>query len=542
MMPRRRWGRAALTGLMSGMLLAGAACQADPADCPRCDTLVIAALGEPTHLLPPFAWQGVARDIGDLVFERLAVLSPARSPLDPTAYRPGLAMHWTRVDSLTWDFHLRPGARWHDGQPVTAHDVVFSFTAHQDPVLDAASRSALADLTAQALDEGTVRVTFATARPDQFYDATWHVRVFPRHVWSPVPVADWGARVDPAQLVGSGPYRVVSWQRGATLRLAAASDTVPLREVVWRFAADPDAAANLLLSGEADLLEALPNPRRRAEFVSAAHLALVPHSSPVYGFLGFNLAGSSHWSDGRVRRALRLALDRDVMARAVLGEGTLVPDGPLSAQLWLWETPAPAPADSAAAAALLDEAGWRRGRDGVRRQGGRPLAIDILVPSTSAVRRDLAVIIQERWARQGVRATVTQVDFPVFQQRLGAGRFEAMIGAWYDEPHHRSLADQWTRAGWGVLNHGRYANPRFDELLAASVAEPDTAVARQRWREALAVLNADVPAIWLYTPRTEVVVSRRLQAAHFEPFAWLAELPRWRLDPARPPPVRTTAP
>lgn len=520
-----------VAGSLAVLILGGSACRPSSQDCPRCDTLVIAALGEPTHLLPPFAWQGVARDIGDLIFERLARLEPGRSPLDPTAYRPGLAARWEQVDSLTWHFYLREGARWHDGVPVTAHDVVFAFAAHQDPVLDAAARSALLDVTASAVDDATVRLTFTHPRPDQLYDATWHVRVFPRHLWDSLPPAEWGTRNGPERLVGSGPYRVVSWERPVTLRLTAVSDTVQIREVVWRFASDPDAAANLLLTGEADLLEALPTPRRRAEFAAADHLTLVPHPSPVYGFLGFNLAGSSARSDARVRRALRLALDRDVLARAILGEGTVVPEGPLSAQLWLWEPPPPALADSSAAAALLDEAGWPRGADGVRRRAGRVLAIDVMVPSTSAVRRDLAVAIQERWARHGVRATVTQVDFPVFQQRLGAGRFEAMIGAWYDEPHHRSLADQWTRAGWEVLNHGRYSNPQFDSLLVASAGTADTAASRRLWREALAVLNADAPAIWLYTPMTEVVASRRLQGARFAPFAWLAGLPGWRLRP-----------
>lgn len=512
-------------------LVIATGCSRTPDACARCDTLIVAALGEPTHLLPPFYWQGVARDIGDLVFERLAVLDPARSPLDSAAYRPGLATRWERLDSLTWLFHLRDNAQWNDGRPVTADDVVFSFVAHQDPALDAAARLAIADLTISARNARTVQVSFPSYRPDQLYDASYHVRIFSRQAWDSIPVAAWAERGGTQGVVGSGPYRVAAWQRGISLTLEAVAADRPVQRIVWLFAADPETAANLVLTGEADLLEALPNPRRRDEFARAPHLRLVPHASAVYGFLGFNLANEGPWTDVRVRRALRLALDRETMAQSVLGAGTAVPDGPLSAQLWLWEPPAPALPDSAAAAALLDSAGWVRGQDGRRRRAGRPLAIDILVPGTSAARRDLAIIIQERWRRHGVAATVTQTDFPVFQERLAGGRFETMIGAWYDEPNPRSLADQWSRSGWGALNYGRYANAVFDSLLQRTVTSADTAAARRWWREALDTLNADAPAIWLYTPTADIVMNRRLREAEFQRFSWLLDLPQWRLAP-----------
>src|ERR1043166_2416408 len=102
-----------------------AACS-PPESCPRCDTLVIAATGEPGALLPPLVGETVGRDVSDLIFERLADLAPGAAPVDSTGYRPGLAARWERVDAVTLRFHLRRGARWHDGAPVSAADVVFS--------------------------------------------------------------------------------------------------------------------------------------------------------------------------------------------------------------------------------------------------------------------------------------------------------------------------------------------------------------------------------------------------------------------------------
>ena len=119
----------------------------------------------------------------------------------------------------------------------------------------------------------------------------------------------------------------------------------------------------------------------------------------------------------------------------------------MSRLLWIWSDSIQVlPYDTAAARVALEGAGWRPRRgELVRRRGAQRLAFDIMVPSTSASRRQLAVQLQEAWRRLGAEVTVTAVDFPVFQERLGQGRFDSYIGAWLDEPTPRGLADQWSR-------------------------------------------------------------------------------------------------
>jgi ABC-type transport system substrate-binding protein len=129
----------------------------------------------------------------------------------------------------------------------------------------------------------------------------------------------------------------------------------------------------------------------------------------------------------------------------------------------------------------------------------------------------------------GVPATVTVVDFPIFQERLAKGRFDSYIGAYLDEPSPRGLADQWTRAGWGVLNYGHYANTVFDSLFAAASREPDPARARKRWSEAMDTLNADAPAIFLYAPANAAVVHRRLEGVELDPYSWISGLSEWKI-------------
>ena len=191
------------------------------------------------------------------------------------------------------------------------------------------------------------------------------------------------------------------------------------------------------------------------------------------------------------------------------------------------------PYDTTASAEALDRTGWKRGSNGFRARGNRSLAVDILFPATSVTRKRLAEAIQESWRGVGVRATITAVDFPVFQQRLAKGAFDSYIGAWLDEPSPRGLADQWTGAGWGALNYGHYSNPRFDTLLARASGQENPQAARPVWREALDTLNGDAPAIFLYAPVNVAAVSKRLQGVVIDPYSWLSTLPDWRIDRRR---------
>ena len=529
--------------LMFG-LAALAGCSDRGRPCERCGTVVVAATGDPSHLLPPLAIETVARDIGDQVYERLADLAPGASPIDSTAYRPALAARWERVDSLTWRFHLRPGARWHDGKPVSAEDVRFSFEAFEDSLIDAPARPYLAGRIGVVVeDSATVLLRFREPSPEQLYDATYHVRVIPSHIWSGRPSADWMNDTTVAHLVGSGPYRVSTWKRGEFVTLVADSGGAalpPIRRAVWRFVPDPDAALNLVLSHEADVMETAGTSERAARAGRDTTLRLVAYPSATYGFLGFKIVDQPSrrphpiFGDAATRRALALAVDRESLARSTFGREAKAPPGPMSQLLWIWDDAIETlPHDTAAATRALDAAGWVRSAAGMARQrAGRALAFDILVPATSPTRRQLAVALQAMWQAAGAAVTVTAVDFPVFQERLAQGQFDSYIGAWLDEPSPRGLADQWTRAGWSVLNYGHYGSPVFDSLFARAGRVHQVDTARLLYREAMNTLNADAPAVFLYAPANAAVVSKRLEGVEIDPYSWASGLRRWRA--ARP--------
>ncbi len=523
------------------LLALAAACAPEKTPCNECGTVVVAAAGEPSTLFPPLIFEAVGRDITDQVYERLADLAPGAAPIDPAGYRPALAASWERVDSLTWRFHLRPGAHWQDGAAVTAADVVFSFEAYADPALDADARAALqGQVTAAAVDSTTLLLHFARVYPEQLYDATWHVRILPKHIWDSIPRDQWAADTALAHVVGSGPYHVAEWARGQSLRLESAPGASwPISTIIWRFVPDPDAAVNLLLSGDADLVEQLGSPARVARAAADTNVRLIRYPSAVYGFLGFHLRdaqGRRHplLGDRDLRRALAMGVDRQRLAVGIFGEGTAAPPGPMSQLLWINHVGiAPLPFDSTAAARALDSLGWAPAKDGIRRRRGQQLRFDILVPGTSPARRDLAQALQQSWRALGVDVTVTSVDFPVFNQRLASGSFDSYIGTWLDEPSPRGLTDQWTRAGWKKLNYGQYDNPQFDALFVRALAAPDTASAAPLYRAAMDTLNADAPALFLFAPSQVAGVSRRMEGVTINPYSWMSGVRTWRAGPKR---------
>ena len=407
-----------LTACRSAVLLAAtvsvaAGCAPERSSCDRCGTVVIAATGEPRQLLPPLVVETVGRDISDQVYERLADLAPGAAPIDTAAYRPALADRWERVDSLAWRFHLRPGARWQDGRPVTAEDVRFSFEAFGDSVIEAPARPYLAHrITRDRRGLGHGASSGSRSRPPSSSTTrpitcgSSPVTSGPRR-----PAASWSADTSVAHLVGSGPYRVAEWKRGEYVRLTADSASgrgPPIRQAIWRFATDPDAALNLVLSHEADVLETLGGVNRTEAVERDPTLRLMPYASATYGFLGFQIRGGPKdaphpiLGDAATRRALALAVDRATLARTTFGGDAKAPPGPMSQLLWIWDdSVATLPFDSVQSARALDAAGWRR-REGsaTRQREGRALAFDILVP----VRARSAASSRHRCRRCGSRS------------------------------------------------------------------------------------------------------------------------------------------
>ena len=387
----------------------------------RQGTSIVIVTGGQATLPIPTLMEGAAQSVGNLdvadqLFLRLADLGPKLQTAGDADFVPALARSWTRRDSVTLVFDLDSRARWHDGAPVTARDVVFTFGRAKNA--DIAPR--LSDLLRQIVSvtaEGKNRVVFRFARPyaEQLYDATFHVAPIPAHLLDSIPPAQLARSSYAAHPVGSGAYRWVRNVPGQFVELVAVPGfflgTPKIERVIFRTAADPAARLNLLLSGEADAMDIVPPPPDNLRRVAAdSTLRLISVPSSTVGYLLFNQRDPKNrarphpiLADIRVRRAITLALDRRQLVQAVFGSQGVVPYGPVSQMLWIRHgAPEPEAPNVTEARRLLASTGWGDSDgDGTLDREGRPLRLLLSLPNTSGIRRQMALLVQEQLRRLG---------------------------------------------------------------------------------------------------------------------------------------------
>jgi peptide/nickel transport system substrate-binding protein len=526
--------------LVAVALVAGlVACQPE-APCPECGVLVIASGADADVLLPVFA-QGVGRAVSDQMFLKLANVGLEANTVGDSGFVPRLAESWTRENDRTLVFTLDARARWHDGTPVTSADVVFTFDAYRDTLLSAVAGPSLANIeSVEARDERRVAFRFRQSYPEQFFDATHHMRILPRHVLDTVPRDTWRTHPLARNPVGNGPFRLKEWRPGELIELAGDSTFFQgppgVSRLIWRVSPDFSTAISQLVGGEADFIEAVVGPENIARVQAAATVRLLEYPSAVYMYLGFNLRGPGRagphplFGDRDLRRAIALATDRATLVDAVLGGRGAIPPGPTTALVWIADGAASQlPFDSAAATALLDSLGWRdTDGDGIREKAGRRLAFEVAFPSSSAPRQRSAVILQEQYRLRGIELRLQPLEFNVWMDRARAGRFDALIGGWQLDLSPGAMREEWGSEGIGISNYGAYTSAAFDSLVAGAVRAPNREAARGLWHQAVATINDDAPAVWLFSPKTVAGVSTRLENVTLRPDEWWATLWTWK--------------
>ncbi|MGH7631184.1 MAG: ABC transporter substrate-binding protein [Gemmatimonadales bacterium] len=477
------------------------------------------------------------QELSDQLFLRLANLGPDRRTADEKSFQPALARAWERLDSLTLAVELDPRARWHDGRPVVADDVVFTFARARDPKIAPKLANLLRHLVSvTAKGERRVVFRFGRAYPEQFYDITFHAAPLPSHLLG-APAAEL-PREFIANPVGSGPYRITRAVPGQFIELTANPDFLfgppSVSRVLFRVASDAEARMNLLLSDQVDAMENVPGPLTNIQRVAAAsHLRAIALPSPAMGYLLFNQRDRADrarphpiLSDPAVRRAIGFALDRQAIVRATFGRWAEVPYGPVSQLLWIRsESPAAEPQNLGEAQRLFASRGWRdTDGDGVLDRHGVPLALALNYPLTSEVRRQVAQLVQEQLRRAGVRIELVRLEGAVWHERRTRGDFDIDFSSVIQDPTPSGLTQGWSCAGG--TNVAKYCNPRVDSLLERAIADPGGGGAT--WQAALRQIEEDAPAVFMYAPLYVYPVSRRLRDVRLRPESPWLQLWSWR--------------
>lgn len=411
-----------------------------------------------------------------------------------------LAQSWEHSeDYRKWTFHLRRDVRWHDGVPVTAHDVKFTMDLYMHP---AVLWYRLAHAVT-VLDEFTLTIT--SKRPV----ANWNWDVYyPKHLLSkldPKKFYSWEFWTHP---VGNGPYRYVRHVPKTMMELEANPDYYrgkpKIEHVVLKFGGSNPLAE--LLSGNVDVLTDV----NRADIPK---LAANP-SFRVYYWMDYGWLDAIYWnhkhplfSDARVRRALTLAINRRELAQVLnLPEDVPIFDVIFTArQFQRRALPDPLPYDPERAKRLLDEAGWRdQDEDGIRERAGVNAKFTAIVAASSVLER-AAIYVQAQLRRVGIRMNVQSLEDAMVLDKLEdwgrGGEFDAAFSRFYNGKYYHV----WF---FGEQSRINYHNDKLLRLLQAAVNNMEPDAQDRIYSEATEILRDEVPLTFLF-PQVETFVAHR---------------------------------
>ena len=455
-------------------------------------------------------------------------------------YEPYLAESWEMMGDTGVVFRLRRDVRWHDGEPTTAHDVLFTFERAKDPATGFPNGDYFSRWTdGEVVDSYTVRFRFEPhAEPLAGLPFT---PIVPRHLLDSVPSDRMRQARFNREPVGNGPFRFVSqrnndrWVLEANPEFPDALGGPPLLDrLVWRVV--PDNAAQLmeLRAGEADLV-LQPRAEQIRELAERDGFAAVVKPSRQFAFIAWN-GRQPPLDDPRVRRALAMAIDRDRILDGLRGGLGQIGVGPIMPFHWSFDPELePLPHDPDSARALLERAGIRDedGDGRLERPDGRPFAIELKLPAGNDYYRDLAEAVRSDLAAIGVTAATRPTEASTLFGELTSPerRYQAALLGWSAD-FRLDLHDTFhSRAVDGPYQFAAYRNARVDSLLTRAAVEIERDRAVPVWREVQEILRDEQPWTVLYYQTDGFLARERLRGMEMDIRGALTTLPGWWVEP-----------
>ncbi|MDO8564538.1 MAG: ABC transporter substrate-binding protein [bacterium] len=485
--------------------------------------LIEGVVGVPRFVNPLLALSDADRDLSSLIYSGLLKATPEGGLV------PDLAESYSVSDNgLSYTFTLRKNARFHDGTPVTADDVIFTVQKAQDPALKSPKRANWEGVAAEKINDKEVRLTLKQPYSPFLENAT--LGILPKHIWKEVDTEQFAFSTYNINAVGSGPYKISDIKRNdagtpdfyelASFKTYALGAPF-VRTFIFRF-----------YPAERDLIAAL----KRGEVESAS--GITPESALTAGSSGkrvietplprvfgvfFNQNQAPVLAEKDVRSALNLAVNKEELVEKVLLGFGLPLEGPVPPFLLdgIDSTTKEYSERLAEANLLLDKAGWKRNASGIReKKKGKQIVLLSFTLTTSSVPalKKTAELLAQQWKEIGASAEVQIYESGDLNQNIIRPRkydallFGEIIGREVD------LFAFWhsSQRNDPGLNIAMYTNSKVDRLLEDARRSGDRENRLEQYRSAVSAIAADVPAVFLYSPKFIYVIPDTLQGVKIE--------------------------
>lgn len=494
----------AIAALLAGLLLAGChpAERAAEAGKPS-NTAVIQFAQEPETLDPYLSALASTNSLASLFYSGLVQVD------DHGEWVPDLA---TRVPtpengdvvvvpgSMRVTYHLRPDVRWQDGKPVTSQDVAATLRLIIDPRFPGLSRAGYELIrTVETPDAQTAVLVFSAPYAP-------YLELFPYVLPAHVITAHDHPEREPWNRapVGSGPYVFKSWANGD--RLVATANPGYFRgepgvpRIVVRFVGDDQTALSLFRSGELDLFQGaaptqLPDLKKEAK----GRVSLTP--TPTWEHILFNLDRPA-LKDVRVRRAIAHLINRKQLNDTCYGGACRPAWSEVPLNSWAYDPKVENryPYDPAVAASLLDEAGWKKGPDGIRQHGGQKLHLQLITTTDKPGRALAAQLWRRQWHDAGIDLGIERLPAAAIwgggNGRLAEGSFDLALIASSSRPDP-DTSFRWSSNELPPVgqNRSRYRSDTADLLLTAGEHTIPRAARKRIYARLAEQLSLDLPVV-----------------------------------------------
>jgi len=488
--------------------------------------------GRPATLDPITSNEMISVRITELVFNGLVAIDEKQEIV------PDLAERWeASKDGRTYAFFLRKDVTWHpkegeEARPFTADDVVFTYNImmHPKTITPLKVRYEFIEKVEKLGDDA---VQFTLKRPILNALAKFSFKVIPKHGPSnPLYLT----REDPfvQHPIGTGPYILRNITADREVILVANEKYLRGRPHIDKFIAKPFADQNImsqaLMFNAIDMI-VLVNPRDLPEIQGDKRFVLQPYNALSYAFFSYNLRNPL-LADKRVRRAFTHAVNREEMLEAFFNKQGTIISGPFAPGSWAYNLDVqPLPFDPQRAIALLNEAGFTPGPDGVMQKDGKKLSLSLKVPiekESEAVKR-VVLAFQNYLKNVGVAVRVEFKEWQAWKADVFLEHnFDIILASWvFDDSADISSLFHSAEIGAWKNNFGGYSNPEVDGLIVESKLTLDHEKRRTINRKLHALLADEAPYTFLWTLTNYSAYHKKVRRVAIHPYKFFSFADEW---------------
>lgn len=437
-------------------------------------------------------------------------------------------------DGLKYTYHLKPGVTYTDGSPMKASDYLFTMKLFLDKSYDGESDplsyhivgaqeyydGKSADISGiKVIDDLTVEVTLTE------YSALSPVELGSQYI---LPESYYGKGYKQGDLstvkelnskpLGSGQYKITSYKAGQEIVMESNANyfkgTPKIKNVIFKTTSDSTKMA-MLESGETDMDDVSVSEDNVEALKALGFLDINILPNNGYGYIGFN-HNLPKFQDQKVRQALTYGLNREEIVKGIYGPYADVINIPESKVSWAFtdENIEKYDFDTEKAKALLDEAGWVVGADGVREKDGEKFKINFSATADNPVVEALLPIMTTNYKDLGIEIVAETLDFNAIMDKKTAGDFDMYFAAWGLTPD----PDNTVYTTKGAQNDMGYSNAKVDELMAKGKKEMDLEKRKTIYKEMYQEMNKDIPVIFMYQRTNMTSVDARAQGFDLSPY------------------------